>query len=113
MQRRHTEGTDAPLYTTGGKPGNYQLSIRKWGRKSRKPAENQVLIDVKLQAFPGILAVAVQRFQIIGPRFDGVGQSDPQRAVRSRRRNGGDRIGQLFPAGLVDEYHLRPTIRFR
>src|SRR6266566_9794793 len=40
-----------------------------------------VVADMKLGTFRGELAVAVECFQIIGPRFDGGRQPDRQQAV--------------------------------
>ena len=55
-----------------------------------------------------LLAAPVQGLEVISPRFDGVRNPDPQRTGRQRRRNGGDRFGQRFAAGLVDQHDLRP-----
>src|ERR1700682_2102871 len=79
-------------------------TLRRKGYQGRSPW----LVGVEPDALRRILAVRVKGFQKVGPRFDGVGQPDPQRAVGGRRRNRGDRIGQLFSAGLVDEHYLRP-----
>jgi len=66
-----------PLYTTAGKPGNRELSICSRRIKIQKHRKTKVLTGVKLIILRGKFAVAVQRFKIIRPRFDGVGQPDP------------------------------------
>jgi hypothetical protein len=54
-----------------------QLRIVNLQPPHKNPKKTKVLTDAKLVVLRGKFTVAVQRFKIIRPRFDGVGQPDP------------------------------------
>jgi hypothetical protein len=75
VKQRPTTSADAPLYTTGGKPGNWQLSPELAltdapGETTKNRDPTCDLTDIKFAALRGRLAMPVEGFQIIRPRLD-------------------------------------------
>ena len=84
---------------------NFQIVVRP--ADPSKERNNKQLADLESGASRRKLAVRIQRLQEIGSRPDRIRQPDPQRARGQRRRDRGDRLGQLLAAGLLNQDDLR------